>query len=66
MEDGEIIVNGNAGKTGPGMIGGVIRVKGEISKIVKKVKVSGLTAECKGTIYSKDKKIWPRKKFWIF
>lgn len=52
MEDGIIIVKGNTGDhLGYNMPGGEIRVQGKILDIER--------ITCKGTIYHKDKRVWP-------
>lgn len=53
MKNGLIWVLGDAGKeTGAWMYGGRLRVDGKIESMY--------TLNCKGTIYHKDKKIWPK------
>lgn len=73
MRGGQIIVNGNAGNdTGNGMKKGTIIIKGSAgehtglsSEKDAVIKIyGGITSinynSCKGTIYQRDKKIWPK------
>jgi len=52
MKGGKIHIEGDSGVTGSYMIGGEIHVDGEISH---------LSEVCKGTIYNKGKKVWPKR-----